>query len=524
MKRGTIDRIDACLEGTLHEDGFAELQRELRDDPATFQHYCHQAEIHGRLEWELGEPAQSLVRGIAETPAPVRSKIFPFLTAGAAAAALILLGFGIARHHTGNPAADASGVAIEGPTEIEFVARITRGIHAEWLTGPLSAGAWLQPGPLNLIGGTAEISFDCGATVWMEAPAVLHLNSPSHARLESGKATVEVPDGIHGFVFETPGTLLSERGSRFGVAVESDGSTEIHVLQGKVEINGKWGDLESLMLGENRPVRVDAQGVMLAGGRYRADEFPAREPISRELLPEWFLHWSFDSAATSRATFRDSGEGPHRFPAEVRLSGSKGSVSLIPGHFGNGIRLNGERAFLATQFPGIAGASPRTLAFWVRIPANTPETFAYSILSWGSEDFGRKWQIGWNTGQDNRGTRGAIRTEVQGGYQVGSTSLLDGQWHHVAVVLAGGPYASTGSHLRHYVNGRLEASTATQIRTINTGIDGENAVPFSIGRRLDDDRQQTFKGDLDEMYLFPIALTPEQILDLYLENRPPTTR
>ena len=60
MRRHTLEQIDACLEGSLDEEGFASLQQELRENPNALDHYCRQAEIHGRLQWELGEPAQSL--------------------------------------------------------------------------------------------------------------------------------------------------------------------------------------------------------------------------------------------------------------------------------------------------------------------------------------------------------------------------------------------------------------------------------------------------------------------------------
>ncbi|MCU0796631.1 MAG: FecR domain-containing protein [Akkermansiaceae bacterium] len=529
MKRETLERIDACLEGTLDPAGFDELQRELRDDPAALAHYCHQAALHGRLEWELGEPAQTLIRESSRpvlAPAQARTRL-PRFAMAAAALVLLVLGISLWPQDRSAPVAVAP---IEPPPaeEPDYVARITRSADAVWKSQAIQAGDYLQPGTLELAAGSAEVTFDCGASVLLQGGSSLILTSATRARLESGKATVEIPREARGFIFETPSTLLSEHNSRFGVAVDGDGSAEIHVLEGRVELNGKWGDLASLMLGKNKPVRVNREGILLAGERYRPDQFPVRPPAGPELLPEWFLHWSFDSAATSRETFRESGHRPPGmpvFPAEVRLNEEKASVGLIPGRFGNAVQLNGEDAFLATGFPGIAGHAPRSVAFWIRLPANSSEIFAYSILSWGSPTPGNKWQIGWNTGTDSRGTRGAIRTEVQGGYKVGSTNLLDGRWHHVAIVFLGGPGAATDSHIRHYVDGRLEQTTAVKSHPISTGTSGPKALPLSIGRRIESDTHfRTFKGDLDELYILPTALTPEQIQVLFLENRPPTVR
>jgi ferric-dicitrate binding protein FerR (iron transport regulator) len=528
MKREALEHIDACLEGSLDEAGFAELQRELRDDPAALDHYCRQAELHGRLEWELGEPAQALFR---ESPRPTRPPAkartrWPQFAMAAAAVLLLALGISPMLKDRSAPAA----VQVEPPPAVEpdYVARITRSVDAIWKSDSLQAGDYVEPGTLSLSGGSVEITFDCGATVLLEGGSSLILTSATRARLESGKATVAIPGEARGFIFETPSTLLSELDSRFGVAVDSDGSAEVHVLEGRVELNGKWGDLASLMLAKNKPVRVNREGILLAGERYRPEQFPVRPPAGPELLPEWFLHWSFDTAATTRDTFRESGNRPPgmpAFPAEVRLTGEKASVGLIPGRFGNAVQLNGEDAFLATGFPGIAGHAPRSIAFWVRLPANSSEIFAYSILSWGTAQAGGKWQVGWNTGTDNPGTRGAIRTEVQGGYRIGSTNLLDGRWHHITIVFLGGPGSGTGSHLRHYVDGRLEPTTAVKARAISTVVSGPKALPLSIGRRIESDAYfRTFKGELDELYILPTALTPEQIQALFHANRPPAVR
>lgn len=526
MTRETMERIDACLAGTLDEAGFAELQREMRADPVVREHYCRQAEIHGRLEWELGEPAQAMVHGKRPAPpARVRSSRAPLW---AAAAAVVALAGGFVLFRADRPPVIATDPPLEIPAATDFVARITRDTGAEWAGTGHASGAWLRAGELRLEKGSAEITFDSGATVVLEARAVLEVTSPTRARLDRGKATVHIPQQASDFVFETPSTQLSQRMTRFGVVVEDDGQSEIHVLDGRVELTGKWGQLQSLVLEKDRPVRVDGAGALLAARRYAPENFPAAQPASPDLLPPWFQHWSFDTATTAEDTFRDSGRRPDdmpAFPAQVRLASPDASVGLIGGRFGNAVGFNGRDGFLATRFPGIEGNAPRSVAFWIRIPPDTPDTFAYSMISWGSPTAGEKWQIGWNTGSDNRGTRGAIRTEVGLGYHVGSTDLRDGDWHHVVSIFLGGKDARSASHIRHYIDGRLESTTATGDRAVNTRIEGADAYPVSIGRRIEDDGVfRTFKGDLDEIYLFPLALTPEQVVSLYQSNTPPAIR
>ncbi len=527
MNRRIMERIDAALEGNLDEDDFRALQEELRSDPAALDHWCRQADLHGRLEWELaGQDAA------VPFPQPRRRRI-DWLRA-AAAAALLAGGIGLGLLLAGRDAA-APPVAqrsTHGVFAAKAIARLTGAENAVWIgDAPATPGDWIGDGPLELVSGTAMIIFDCGASVQLRGPAKLHLTSPVRALLERGRATVDIPRQAYGFVFETPSTEISRRLSRFVVVVEDDGQSEIHVLDGRIQLAGKLGDLDALQLAKDLAVRFDGSGGILPGVRYEASQLATSVPESADLLPEWYLHWSFDASDTTAGTFKETGRHEQiapPFTAQVHLAHPEAEVSLVPGRFGNAVRMNGRRGFLATKFPGISGNQPRTVSFWVRIAPETHDTLAFSFLSWGTKDDagGGKWQLGWNTGANNPGVVGAIRTEVEQGYHIGSTDLRTGNWHHVVSVFTGGEGADIASHVRHYVDGRLEATTAVRSRKVDTRTIGEKALPLTLGRLLeaDNDRSRTYGGELDEVYLFPCALTPEQIERLYRENRPPELR
>ncbi len=524
MNRRTMERIDAALEGSLDAAEFMVLQDELRNDPAALDHWCRQAAIHGNLEWELAEQASPFPR---PKPAPVR----PAALRWAAAAALLAAGAGLGmmagRH---SKPADGAELSTALPPLADPVGRITAAEGAVWKGLSPAVGDWIATGFLQLDSGSAMISFDCGATVLLTAPARIHLTSPTRAMMESGKATVDIPRQAYGFVFETPSTEISRRMSRFAVAVEADGHSEIHVLDGQIQLAGKLGDLDTLDLAKDKAVRVNEDGTVSAATRHDAGLHALTLPESADLLPEWYLHWGFDSIDTNSGAFGETGVHADigaPFDAQVHLPHPDSAVSLVPGRFGNAVRMNGQTGFLSTAFPGFSGNSPRTIAFWVRIEPNTPETLAYSFLSWGTKNpsGGGKWQLGWNTGSDNAGKVGAIRTEVELGYQIGSTDLRTGRWHHVACVFTGGEGADVAHHVRHYIDGRLEPATAVKAREVDTKTGGKDALPLTLGRRLDTDKYfRTFRGELDEVFLFPTALTPEQIERLYRENRPPGLR
>ena len=524
MNRQTMERIDAALEGSLGAEEFRALQEEMRDDPAAFDHWCRQAEIHGRLEWELAGATTSL-------PAISPAKKTPRWTQWAAAAALVTAGLGlglwIGRREP------ATAIVSNHPTlqvTGETVGRLTAANSTQWTGSAPQVGEWLTTGTLDLASGMAELTFDCGATVQLRGPAKLHLTSPTRAMLASGDATVNIPRQAYGFVFETPSTEISRRMSRFAVAVERDGHSEIHVLDGQIQLAGKLGDLRTLDLAKDKAVRISGEGTVVPDTRYQTEQLAFSVPESADLLPEWYLHWGFDSADTNAGTFAETGRHPafdKPFTAQVHLAHAEADISLVPGRFGSAVRMNGQHGFLATSFPGIEGSSPRSVAFWVKIDPDTPDALAYSFLSWGLKDpaGGGKWQLGWNTGSDNSGVVGAIRTEVELGYHIGSTNLRTGRWHHVVCVFTGGEKSDVASEVRHYIDGRLEATTAVRPHRVDTRVTGDQALPLSFGRRLDPDTAyRTFRGEMDEIYLFPCALTPEQIERLYSENLPPALR
>src|SRR5690606_26301563 len=132
------------------------------------------------------------------------------------------------------------------------------------------------------------LAFDCGASVQLRGPARLHLTSPVRALLERGRATIDIPRQAYGFVFETPSTEISRRMSRFAVVVEDDLQSEIHVLDGQIQLAGKLGDLDTLQLAKDRAVRLDDAGSPLPSTRYEASQLAISLPESAELLPEWY--------------------------------------------------------------------------------------------------------------------------------------------------------------------------------------------------------------------------------------------
>lgn len=77
-------------------------------------------------------------------------------------------------------------------------------------------------------------------------------------------------------------------------------------------------------------------------------------------------------------------------------------------------------------YTGVAGTQSRTVTAWIQT------TGLGAIVAWGENVAGQKWIF---RVQDSNGQAGAIRVEVNGGYQVGDTDVRDGEWHHAVAVL-----------------------------------------------------------------------------------------
>lgn len=541
MKRESMEWIDATLSGTICREDFARLQEVLKSDSKAFDYYCQQAEIHGRLEWEFGDPQRQYcpVSGPETLLVPPSTRPAYLWLAEAAAIVLMLgalaLQFGGGRRESDpvaevpeHPAVDP-GFGIQVPET--SVARLTNSLEARWSGEFLQDGRWLTPQTIRLLDGSAEVSFDSGARVILQASSELEILTAHRARLLRGKGTVHIPGQASGFVLETPSSSFADLDSSFSVAVDDDGATEIHVLHGLVEATPRTNQNLARVLSHNEAVRLTDSDILGRNQiRYASASFDPELPVSEHAVDSRFLCWSFD--AVDAGGVPEVGTHPGRtYPARILArpgTSQHASAEFIDGKFGRAVQLNGRGAFLSSEFPGIAGSAPRTVAFWVRIPPILRDDQSYSMIAWGSPGsrFGGKWQVAWNLGKDagpsGPGVKGAIRTEFGGGFVIGETDLRDGRWHHVVVVFLGGRSVDVATHIRHYIDGRLESVSASKSQTINTLLTTPGALPTYIGRRLENDfRDVSFKGALDELYVFPAALTPEQIGDLHQRNKPP---
>ncbi len=161
-----------------------------------------------------------------------------------------------------------------------------------------------------------------------------------------------------------------------------------------------------------------------------------------------------------------------------------------------------------TGLAGIAGANARTITAWIK---TEPDALNTAIVSWGSSyggssTFGHRFSMKIN----NINTPGQLRVEIGGGFVYGTTSINDGQWHHVACTLAQDETAN--ANVKLYVDGALETTTGGGSSPINS-----DAVPVCIGC-TGVGTQMQYKGVIDEVRIYDEELSQADIQAIMVNN------
>jgi hypothetical protein len=400
-------------------------------------------------------------------------------------------------------------------------ARVVREVAAEWAKGP---EADFRPSEaVELKSGLAELEAAGGVCLILEGPARVRFIDGRRVRLESGRLSARVPRGAEGFRVDTPSSEVVDLGTEFGVSVGGDGSSEVHVLSGTVQARRD---------GKDAFVRLtEGHGLRFAVAARQAEEIASDPARFVRALPggspdrPGFLHWTFDEGSGEAAADSGTGIGGRNYPARLRSDQGKEGPRRGPGRFGGALYFNGTDAFADTEFPGIGGSDPRTLAFWARVPADFERHQGYGMLSWGSlREPSGAWQISPNP-EPADGPLGRLRVGTHHSFVIGSTDLRNDRWHHLAVVMYGGADARVGTHILLYLDGRLEPTTVKSIRPIDTDVWSPAARALHFARNLAfRDRpnpDRFFRGWLDEVHVFDAALSSEQIRSLMAANRLP---
>jgi arylsulfatase A-like enzyme len=184
------------------------------------------------------------------------------------------------------------------------------------------------------------------------------------------------------------------------------------------------------------------------------------------------------------------------------------NASWIPGKSGTCLSFDGVDD--QVTFPGLtlpAGSAPRTFACWVRTPATATGEDQTIFSHGGDSTSGQRFTIRLDN-VPNTTTPQRLQLEVNGGFVVGTKPINDGLWHHLAVVLSDQNNNGTLNinETLLYVDGVLDPISSVTAQNIST-TSGFAATLGGSGH----DPNFNFKGDIDDIRIFPRALSSAEV-------------
>jgi hypothetical protein len=238
------DLFSELCDATITEAAFATLETRLRADADSRRQYIRYMQLHAELAWTdgalsaVGEQAMlDDAVGLASAARSLKSKSHPTPPL-AITHPSVLRRVGLAV---------AAAMVIAVPAVFYFID--WRGVWDQPLVAVLEAGDSatfspdfkpaddLHPGRIiRLERGTAHLDFRTGSRVTLDGATALRIESQDRATLLSGAMTAAVPREAIGFIVDAPNLRVIDLGTRFAVLAQPRSDTEVHVFEGRVEV------------------------------------------------------------------------------------------------------------------------------------------------------------------------------------------------------------------------------------------------------------------------------------------------
>jgi hypothetical protein len=561
------DLIFQAIDETIPPEDFERLQNALEHDTEVRHEYlkavglcealgeiADESQMPDSGSWSTGfslpprssqsEDWTPTEQAKACTPAPARQ------LAVAAAVLIIVSGFAFWAGRSHKPS-EAKQIAItEHPQHEATESRIAGHAtlrRAVGLTWPDDAtrhleGDVLPNGLLAFNSGLAEIDFFCGATLIVEGPAQLEIESDWAVRVKHGRLRASVPPAARGFSVKAADSEIIDLGTEFAVEVDS-GNARVEVIDGEVELRGGAHDGRHLLTGEGESLAGSPATTDLAGGLSTFSELSLQwREADEKLFARWQDHsqqlrtddrliayYPIAAGVSGRAVANAAASGPQADGLLV------GPVERSAGRFGaQSAGLNFERtgARVRTRIDGEFKAF--TFACWVRIDS-LAHRYNALFMGDGYENGEPHWQIR----DDGRLMFSVMVDDTQ---EIQHFSEIDqkmvtqaglhrvyysppfwdisksGQWFHLAAV-----YSPADRRVDQYVNGEVVSSDEIvdrfHVSTLRIG-------PAEIGNWGQPFRKtpwfavRNLNGTIDELAIFNAPLTESEIQNVYEYGKP----
>jgi hypothetical protein len=270
--------VDAYCSGLIDDDGIQRLETILLESSSARRHFVDYFHHHTEIQFAVraGHAADAALDRLARfthassSPAmPVhrwrsrsRARWLTGIAVGIALAAGTFAGFRLSAT-SGSVSPGPNRTAPEAPN----VAWLINAQNCRWTGKDQTPGRDMRSGKvLRLEQGLAEIEFDRGARVILQAPAGLELVSATTARILYGTLTARVPARARGFTVISPSGKVVDLGTEFGLSVAQGGATSVRVFTGLVEAFPLASDAKGqpgVTIHQDQTAQIDGRTVAL---------------------------------------------------------------------------------------------------------------------------------------------------------------------------------------------------------------------------------------------------------------------
>ena len=421
-------------------------------------------------------------------------------------------------------------------------ATLRRAVDIDW---PENATAWRQgdvlpDGILRFDDGIAEIDFFCGATLIVEGPAIMDVESDWSVRVIEGRLRANVPPAARGFTVKAAESEIVDLGTEFALEVGSD-NARVEVIDGEVELRGGEHDGKNLVTGQRQWLKGTAHPEAFKGLSTVVDVQRRREDAEKERFRQWKDYSRLvrsDARLIAYYPIAESQEGrvvPNLAPSGESLNGQLiGPVVRTTGRFGalsGGLEFDRPGSRVRQRIDGEFEAF--TFSCWTKIDSLEHRYNALFMVD-GYETGEPHWQIRddgrlmfsvmvddtHNVPRFDKTEQRIIKTA--GRHHIYYTNPFwdlskSGQWFHIVAV-----YDPLARRVAQYVNGELlgneEITAEFHVPMLRIG-------PAEIGNWGQPSRNtpwfavRNLNGTIDELAIFNAALSPEEIRTLYEQGK-----
>ncbi|MCA9217409.1 MAG: FecR domain-containing protein [Planctomycetales bacterium] len=569
MSESKFDEFDSLLfdweDGSIDDVGLERIRALLRTDKEIRQHFVRASQLSAVLRLVIDsqdvqpEPTAVIAgsdelhsltnardaralgsRQTDQSPTAANRNTWQSLLAFAAGIAICFMTMRWAYLESASTDSEKKTASVGNRNRVEEatssgIAIVSRLIDVEWSAIQHEIGDALTPGSFAIQSGFAQIEFFCGATVVLEGPGELILDSVESARLIDGRVRAQVPPAARGFSIQAGELRVVDLGTEFGVAVSSSGPN-VQVFDGEVELHQPDARMEILKTGEARASNIDGY---LAAAKASSESFTGiagletrfREQKSKR-FQEWksfsqslrndhrlLVYYTFsDESTRDRKLANSAASTVSQNPRELdgAIVGAVGTSGRWPEKSGLSFKQPSDR--VRVHIPGEFGSL--TFACWVKI--DSLDRWYNSLFLTDNYQQGEPhWQI-LDTGQlffsvrVSKADGGPEHREVLSRPFWNPT--LSGKWLHLATT-----YDVDRQRVTHYLNGQelgsedIPDSQLVKITRIGTASIGNWSAPTKPDQRF---AIRNLNGSIDELAIFAAALSTEDIQRIYKNGRP----